>query len=221
MSLSTEQKITCPKCGREQAFTLWESVNVTLDPSLKQRVLQRDLNRFVCAGCGHQAAIASNLLYHDMERKVMLWLVPQTDGQAPHDLAMDPQLMGLMENYKLRLVGSYNSLLEKIRIFEDSQNDCFVELLKLVVEAQGENPGNKQLFYGGLREIGDEDPEFQLLFLELTREGPPMEYAVPLEEMKSLLWDRFPDDVFHPVGSGQWPVIDRKYAAKCFDEAAP
>lgn len=221
MSSSIEQAITCPACGLKQTMQLWESVNVTLNPELKQRVLQRDLNHFACTGCGHRAAIASNLLYHDMERKLMLWLVPQAEGQAAHTVEMDPQLLTLTETYKLRLLGSYNALLEKIRIFEDDQNDCFVELLKLVVEAQGETPGAKRLLYGGLREVGDEDFEYQILFLELVKDGPPMEYALPLDEMKTLLWDRFPDDAFHPIGSGQWPVIDRRYAAKCFEEAAP
>ncbi|HEY1171741.1 MAG TPA: CpXC domain-containing protein [Verrucomicrobiae bacterium] len=221
MSSSIEQSITCPKCGQKQSCTLWESVNVTLNPELKQRVLQRELNQFTCTGCGHGASIATNLLYHDMERKLMLWLVPQADGQAPHNLEIDPKLQVLSESYKLRLLGSYNALLEKIRIFDDGQNDCFVELLKLVVEAQGQNPGNKRLLYGGLREIGDVDPEYQILFLELVKDGPPMEYALPLGEMKELLWERFPDDVFQPISSGQWPVVDRKYAAKCFEEAEP
>jgi hypothetical protein len=134
---------------------------------------------------------------------------------------MDSQLHALAETYTLRLVGSYNTLLEKIRIFEDKQNDCFVELLKLVIESQSKKPGNKRLLYGGLREIGDEEPEYQILFLELVAEGPPMEYALALDEMKAILWDRFPDEVFHPINSGQWPVIDRNYAAKAFEEAAP
>ncbi len=221
MSSSIEQDITCPACGHKQSTTIWESVNVTQDPHLKQRVLARQLNQFVCTECSHRAPIASNLLYHDMERKLMLWLVPQADGQAPHTVEMDPKLFQIAETYRLRLIGSYNALLEKIRIFEDDQNDCFVELLKLVVEVQGENPGTKRLLYGGLREVGDDDFEYQILFLELREEGPPMEYALGLEEMKTLLWDRFPDDAFHPLGGGQWPVIDRKYAAQCFDEASP
>jgi len=221
MSSSIEQAIACPKCGLKQTSTVWESVNVTLNPELKQRVLQRDLNQFNCTGCGHRATIASNLLYHDMERKLMLWLVPVEGGKASPSVDMDPQLHALAETYTLRLIGSYNALLEKIRIFEDKQNDSFVELLKLVIESQSKKPGNKRLLYGGLREIGDEEPEYQILFLELVPDGPPMEYALALDDMKTILWERFPQEVFQPINSGQWPVIDRTYAAQAFEEAGP
>lgn len=221
MSSKIDESIDCPACGLNQTSPLWESVNVTLNPELKEQLMRRELNKFVCTGCGHQAVIASNLLYHDMEKKFMIWMVPQDNGETPRNVDLDPALQKFGERYTLRMLGSYNALLEKIRILDDGMNDCFVELLKLVVEAQGENPSNKNLLYGGLREVGDEDPEQQILFLELQPNAPAMEYAIALSEVKSLIWKRFPEAVFHPRGDGYWPVVDRKYAAKCFDQVAP
>lgn len=220
MSLSSEKNITCPKCGLAQPCTLWDSVNVTANPELKQRILQRELNQFICRACGHRAILAKNLLYHDMEQKLMLWLVPTDEGQPGTSMDLDLKQLPQLENYIMRQVGKYNALLEKIRIFEDKQNDCFVELLKLIIELQSKKLGQKRLFYGGLREIGDEEPEFEILFLELVQEGPPMEYSLNLTEMKSILFERFPQETFQPVLTDKWPIIDRKFASRCLEEAA-
>lgn len=216
MSLSREEKITCPKCGQEESCEIWESVNVTLHPALKPRVLSRELNRFTCSGCGFQSPVASNLLYHDMEQKLMLWVVPPTEDSGPAAVDIDDSMNDIVDDYTLRLLDGYNALLEKIRIFDDEQNDCFVELVKLVVESQTQGDGPRRMFYGGLRD-GD-DGERRLLFVELMNDGEPMEYAVPLEELKEMLWNRFPDEAFHPLNGGQWPVVDRRYALYCFEQ---
>jgi hypothetical protein len=57
MSLSDEIKITCPACQHQQAFTAWQSINVTLDPALKTKLLDRSLVTFHCDNCGHTAGV--------------------------------------------------------------------------------------------------------------------------------------------------------------------
>ena len=72
MSQSEPIAITCPVCTNRQTCVVWQSINVTLDPELKQRLLDRSLFAFRCDQCGHTAGIEQELMYHDMERKLMI-----------------------------------------------------------------------------------------------------------------------------------------------------
>lgn len=48
MSLNQTETVECPKCGKKSPFTVWNSVNVTLDPSVKQDVLSGKIFLFHC-----------------------------------------------------------------------------------------------------------------------------------------------------------------------------
>jgi hypothetical protein len=56
----------CPECGHTQGFLLHESLNVTLDPSLREKLFQGLINVFRCDGCDFTAFVDHPLLYHDM-----------------------------------------------------------------------------------------------------------------------------------------------------------
>jgi len=51
MSKSSEVQIQCPDCKKESSFTIWDSVNVDLDPELKQAVMDGSLFQFQCPFC--------------------------------------------------------------------------------------------------------------------------------------------------------------------------
>ena len=36
MTLQSTQQLDCPNCGKSQEVTTWQTVNVTLDPSLRE-----------------------------------------------------------------------------------------------------------------------------------------------------------------------------------------
>ena len=96
MSEPTSETITCPGCGHQQAFTVWESLNVTLDPKLKERLIDGRLTTFTCEECRECAEVVSSLLYHDMAKQVMIWLIPgdeepeKLDPGAPDLVLVDP-----------------------------------------------------------------------------------------------------------------------------------
>ena len=48
MSSFRNIKITCPACNTEGAYTVWDSVNVDLDPELKSKVMDGSLFTWVC-----------------------------------------------------------------------------------------------------------------------------------------------------------------------------
>jgi len=76
MSRMSEHELECPECRREQGVVVWESVNVDLDPSLRQKLVDGQINTFECKSCGHRAFLSVPLLYHDMTRQFCVQYVP-------------------------------------------------------------------------------------------------------------------------------------------------
>ena len=79
MSRSIEVNILCPYCGFGQVVSVYTSVNVTLDPELKEKILNDDINNFVCSDCRKTSFVSINLIYHDMKRKFAVWFCAQGD----------------------------------------------------------------------------------------------------------------------------------------------
>lgn len=56
---------------------VYNSVNVTSDPELKERLLNGELNVGICKKCGTRHVISVPVLYHDMDLKFMVWVLPR------------------------------------------------------------------------------------------------------------------------------------------------
>ncbi len=67
----------CPSCGKEEKKEIYQSVNVTANPELKDKVLKRTINAISCPACGKNYTIDEPLLYHDMDKKVMIYYYPK------------------------------------------------------------------------------------------------------------------------------------------------
>lgn len=72
-------ELTCPECGEEFDFELYESVNVTLNPELKEKVLDGSIFAPICPKCGHFEVLIHPFLYHDMEKNYMIQLNSYAD----------------------------------------------------------------------------------------------------------------------------------------------
>lgn len=70
------QKITCPTCSNEQECSLYLSMNVTLNPLLKEKVSKNDYNNLKCEKCKSLTSIEIDMMYHDMDKKFIVWCVP-------------------------------------------------------------------------------------------------------------------------------------------------
>jgi hypothetical protein len=174
MSLAREDSVTCPACGAPGRMTLHSSVNVTLDPSLKERLLAGALSVFSCVSCGKKARLVHPLLYHDMERGLLVELSPLgTNGSG-----LAAGLVGDGRGPRTRLVRDGNALIEKVRIDDANLDDRVIEVLKLllaVVHAQ-------YLEYPWYFERAEGD---SLLFTILTPQGP-MASRRPRDEYDKL-----------------------------------
>jgi len=157
MSISKMAKIKCPACRKEGKFEVWESVNVTLQPELRNRILNRNLFTYVCPHCKHTIFVSYSCLYHDMERKFMVYLINKDeDKEQILKNQNDEQMKNLLENYKVRIVPGISALVEKIGVFEYGLDDHAVELCKAYLYTQYTDlkPNNPLLaiYFAGLNE---------------------------------------------------------------------
>src|SRR5438105_1710512 len=113
MTMRSTTSVTCPGCGKEQDFAVCQTLNATLDPNLREQLLSGHLTAFTCGSCGRQADIVYPLLYHDMTRRFMVWLVPgekQPDPLNPASFGEEGSEVARI--YSFRLVRTRNELLE-------------------------------------------------------------------------------------------------------------
>jgi len=126
MTLTSNTQANCPFCSKEVAVTMYSSVNVTHNPELKTPLLQQVLNWPKCSHCSAFIPLAYEHVYHDMHKKLMI----QAHGAPPKlDLEMDPE-MQLPASYTLRLVDSWEQLIEKVLIADQGLDDRVVEAVK-------------------------------------------------------------------------------------------
>jgi hypothetical protein len=69
-------ELTCPQCGNTQEVTVWDSLNVSIDPELRNRLFNADINIFKCESCDNKAIINVPLLYLDMNRQYCVQYYP-------------------------------------------------------------------------------------------------------------------------------------------------
>lgn len=124
--------LNCPQCGAENQVTVWESVNVTLDPDLKEMVLTGSLFQHKCHACSFTGGIAHPCLYHDMDRKLLIYLMPAAKGGEADlaDMDLSPFPAEMMDGYIMRRVATVDRLREKVMILDSGKDDRVVELYK-------------------------------------------------------------------------------------------
>ena len=205
MSSCNTSQIPCPKCQHRQDFTTWNSVNVDLDPSLRDRLLSGELTRFTCDRCQHSCEVSYALLYHDMTRKLMVYIVT---GGDTSELSTIP-VGGMMKGYQFRIVTNRNQLVEKVRITEAGLDDRAMELFKLSLIAQMQATAGDELLFAG--EDRMPDGSHFARFALLTRGGIESisthmdaytDFAEGIAEMLEM----------EPAISGEWLRIDRSHA---------
>ena len=83
MSLGAPHNLQCPHCGNEQETMVYDSINVTVDPELKTKLLAAEINMFDCAKCGKKSFINTSLLYHDMSQQFCVQYFPAESLENP------------------------------------------------------------------------------------------------------------------------------------------
>jgi hypothetical protein len=76
MSIHREEEIACPKCGKAQTVTLWETIDADPDPEARTALFEARINRFDCPACDFDALVPVPLLYHDRKRQFVVQFFP-------------------------------------------------------------------------------------------------------------------------------------------------
>ena len=219
MTLPVTENITCPECGHEQEFTIWRSLNVTLNPELKDPLIRGELTTFTCEACGETTHVVYGMLYHDMDQELMISLsrddVPPLDDLGP----LQSYLQDMMKSYRFRLVRTRNELVEKVRIFDAGLDDRVVQLFKVVLRAQlamaDHATEGQLLFYGRV----DEDGGAQRMEFVLLTDDDQVPFSVPWAEYAEFAPILAQDLPPLEAEAGQWLRVDDTYAPP--DPGAP
>lgn len=139
MTKISSQPITCSKCHHEGVFRMYETVNVTLDKSLRERVFSDDLFKWTCPECGETFTIVYPFLYHDMDNGFMIHFSPD-DCES-----INEQYQEMLTKFPGMKRGTYRTtnalvrLKEKILIFEAGLDDVVIELAKVFTKYDDAN----------------------------------------------------------------------------------
>lgn len=76
MSIKREEEIPCPKCGKAQTVTIWESIDADPDPTARTALFAAQVNRYDCPACDFDALVPLPLLYHDRKRQFVVQFFP-------------------------------------------------------------------------------------------------------------------------------------------------
>ena len=135
--MTVSQQATCSSCGHQQEVTVPGGINVAEDPTLKERVKDGSLFVWECPVCGTKNLIRSQILYHDPEMRLMVWLLPEgalPEAQAKTlEAALAAQAEAL-EGYVLRRVSEVGELIEKVNLHDTGLDDRILEMCKYVTK---------------------------------------------------------------------------------------
>ena len=216
MSRSYQETIACPSCGEGQPFIVWESVNVSVDPELKQSLLEGTLTTLRCRRCRHEAHIAYDCLYHDMGCSLAVWLKYQeADGMFSIDPAARAMFPSFVHNYTCRLVPSFHELVDKIRIFDDGFSDHTIELLKLLICIREGIDTCCSFHYAGVESSWLKGKS---LVFALQSDQGFVEKKYPLKRYLDAvqpLVPRIAPIINNP--SDEWPHVDRAYMLRALE----
>ena len=214
MSKHYETPIECPKCGKSSDFRIWESINTTLDPEMKEKVKDRSAFLFTCPHCGEQNYVDYGFLYHQMEDTIMIAYSNSDENEKEMyhlfteeiDTPLGLDNIFLKDEYLLRIVRSMNALREKIYIFDDGLDDRIIELYKLFlyVKILDDAPDTNDLdiFY-----MGGEQPRFEAVTSSKFIGSSDFN-----REFYDHLIEQFSDRI--PEIRHDNPIVDRGYSMK-------
>ena len=215
MTLSHVGTIKCSRCSHKQPFTFWESINVSVDPKLKQQLTRGELTTCVCQSCGLEMHITVDCLYHDMDKKVAIWL-RYSDEQLSDKEINSRETFSTITKCTCRVVRSFPDLIDKIRVFDDNFSDHLIELLKLITCFREGIDLTTPMYYGGLKQ-GESGGTDLVFVLRIDNQLYSRGYPVPqcLEEPEAVM----PMLTRHFDSRDTWPRVDRFYVLKALEKA--
>lgn len=160
----------CSKCSYSEQLSTYPLINVSSDPSLKERVKSGSLFLWQCPRCGQINLMVYETLYHDPEKKVMLWLLPpdKETAQPSGLLQRLEEITSTLPDYTFRKVEDVGSLIEKVKILDLDLEDTVIEMCKYItameLSEKESTERRKQFLDSTFRFNGMDGPDNDLVF---------------------------------------------------------
>jgi len=213
MSINSKQSIKCPKCSHLNDVTVWSSITSDDSIDLKKELLSAKINMFRCDNCSHTALLPNPLLYHDKSKKLMISFTPCNDNVQKLDLfnnikktSKESGELKNLEDYNLRFITNYDTMLEKILIFDNELHDKVIEVLKVLVLMQEPEKAEQRVAVFGKKE--DDYLEF---LIRDKKENQFYTSRIPLESYNTVKEQLSQSGVKYK--SFDWEIIDIDYGA--------
>ena len=214
MSINKKISVVCPKCGGLNEVTVWSVITVSDSPDLKNDLLSGKINILICADCGQRALLPDTLLYHDEKEKLLISFTPCGSEEVKEDMRKklkysysDLKKELDLDGYNLRFVTEYNSLLEKILIFDNALNDKVCELIKLLILSQEPEKSDARTAVFGKRDGN----ELEFLVRDMS-DGMCYTSRVPMSTYDTLYKSLAMSGI--KFKSFEWEEVDSDYAAR-------
>lgn len=183
MSKLHKEIYICPNCGKEIEYEYWDSVNVTLEPQLKESVLDGSIFNCSCS-CGYDENLIHPLLYHDMDKEVMInyTTVDNVEPFINHitKIKNDPNF-SLKIDETIRVVTDISAFIEKILIFEAGLDDKIIEFAK-------------SIYRSAYKEVNPSVKDFKIRF-----SPPDLDAVNELEHDYHFKIINYEDDVYNVI----------------------
>ncbi len=148
MTKIESENIQCSNCKYNFSVDTYESINTEINPDLKEKLLNNEINKAVCPKCKQENKISIPVLYHDMQNQIMIYVLPFSGEGIPqkerteliplfiNKLKEFSQFIDDLE-YTYDIVFSINELKESLKKIE--ANDCDDKIKDITKKVLGNN----------------------------------------------------------------------------------
>lgn len=135
MSIVKQALAKCCRCGQEHELQVHKSINAAQEPDLKQKVRDGSLFLWKCPQCGTVNLARYECLYHDPDRRFMVWLLP-VGSVSEAEMASISLHAKALGGYTLRKVTDVGALMEKVLALDEGLDDVALEICKYVTRQE-------------------------------------------------------------------------------------
>ena len=162
-------RINCPNCRQPVTAEVDQLIDLSVDPSLKQKLLSGGINLIQCPSCNFQGNLSTVFVYHDPNKELLLTFIPTEIGLPRND--QEKMIGGLINQVINRLPQEKR----KGYLLRPQTTLTFQGLIERVLEADGIT-----------REMIEAQQKKVILIQRLV-ESPPEELLNLIKENESLI----------------------------------
>ena len=138
MAQKKNYHIRCPKCAHEHEVELFDSIDISAEPALREALLLNQLNAVRCAGCAFTFQVHKPLIYRDTQRGYIIYWLPVPVGAEEAGERQFAEMLLLLAAQQpdgvplppVHLVFTRTELIERIFLLEAGLDERLIEYVK-------------------------------------------------------------------------------------------